>query len=263
MGNFYQSDRGYLGLSYLLGGVFVTSLTAGIANLRFPDSFFAGDPPTVQQEAFSEQRVDASVFAEYRLSNTFGVNATVNYDRNITGVRVRTDPMDTVGDALAYQRWQRSSACAGFCKPTSMMRVTYRWMHWFIRGWSCLLVAFAAACAASHATHRSNLAAPTERYVLGPGDTFTLEIVGEKDLPHEYQVASDGNRGFPLRAHAQGRGSRGAAGRALGAGALDRRKGAVRSERGRAGQRVRQSARDAPRSDLQTGQLPVASGHVP
>jgi polysaccharide export outer membrane protein len=33
--------------------------------------------------------------------------------------------------------------------------------------------------------------------VLGPGDTFTLEIVGEKDLPREYQVASDGTVDFP------------------------------------------------------------------
>jgi polysaccharide export outer membrane protein len=33
--------------------------------------------------------------------------------------------------------------------------------------------------------------------LLGPGDVFTLEIVGEKDLPHEYQVASDGTVDFP------------------------------------------------------------------
>ncbi|HKO46396.1 MAG TPA: polysaccharide biosynthesis/export family protein [Polyangiaceae bacterium] len=54
-----------------------------------------------------------------------------------------------------------------------------------------------SACASNHAANRSNLAPPTERYVLGPGDTFTLEIVGEKDLPREYQVASDGTVDFP------------------------------------------------------------------
>jgi len=41
------------------------------------------------------------------------------------------------------------------------------------------------------------LPAPVERNVLGPGDTFALEIVGEKDLPHEYQVASDGTVDLP------------------------------------------------------------------
>src|SRR6187431_3213335 len=78
-----------------------------------------------------------------------------------------------------------------------MRRVTYRGMQSFIRGWLCLCVVFACACSSSQGAHRSNLAPPTERYVLGPGDTFTLEIVGEKDLPHEYQVASDGTVDFP------------------------------------------------------------------
>ena len=78
-----------------------------------------------------------------------------------------------------------------------MMRVTYRGMQSFLRGWLCLCVVFACACSSSQGAHRSNLAPPTERYVLGPGDTFTLEIVGEKDLPHEYQVASDGTVDFP------------------------------------------------------------------
>src|SRR6478609_4477693 len=78
-----------------------------------------------------------------------------------------------------------------------MTRVTYRWMRSFIHAWLCLLTVFACACASSQGGHRNSLAPPTERYVLGPGDTFTLEIVGEKDLPHEYQVASDGTVDFP------------------------------------------------------------------
>lgn len=105
LGNFYQRDRGYLGLSYLLGGVFVTSLTAGIANLHFPESYFPSG--AVQHSSFSEQRVDVGVFGEYRFSNTFGLNATVNYDRNITGVEIPTSEDGTERpDALAYQRWQ-------------------------------------------------------------------------------------------------------------------------------------------------------------
>jgi len=104
LGNFFQKDRGYAGVSYLLGGVFVTSLNAGIANLRFPNSFFAnGD---LQQSSFSVQRFDATLFGEYRLSNTFGLNATVNYDRNITDVSIRTSQTDPGGDALEFSRWQ-------------------------------------------------------------------------------------------------------------------------------------------------------------
>ena len=105
LGNFYQRDRGYAGISYLLGGVFVTSLTGGVANLRFPAS------PAANNQAFSEQRVDATLFGEYRLSNTFGLNATVNYDQNITNKSLQArDPMTGVGvgpqDHLEFSRWQ-------------------------------------------------------------------------------------------------------------------------------------------------------------
>jgi hypothetical protein len=106
LGNFYQRDRGYVGLSYLLGGVFVTSVTVGVANLHFPDSFFPNGGG-LQHSAFSEQRLDATVFGEYRLNNNFGLNATFNYDQNFTNVVVPTDPMRTPpGDYLAYSRWQ-------------------------------------------------------------------------------------------------------------------------------------------------------------
>ena len=108
LGNFYQKDRGYLGFSYLLGGVFVANLSAGIANLRFPESYFpSGD---LQHAAFSEQRFDASLFGEYRLSNTFGLNATVNYDQNITGVVIPSTLQEKTsgvgGDHLDFSRWQ-------------------------------------------------------------------------------------------------------------------------------------------------------------
>jgi len=111
LGNFYQRDRGYLGLSYLLGGVFVTGVNVGVSNLHFPNSYFPddGDPNTsnLQQAAFNQQRLDATVFGEYRLSNNFGLNATFNYDQNFTDVVVKSDPMGTPpGDHLAYSRWQ-------------------------------------------------------------------------------------------------------------------------------------------------------------
>lgn len=67
----------------------------------------------------------------------------------------------------------------------------------FIRARAWLLLLVVSACASSNTVHAVNLPPPTERNVLGPGDTFTLEIVGEKDLPHEYQVASDGTVDFP------------------------------------------------------------------
>jgi polysaccharide biosynthesis/export protein VpsN len=44
---------------------------------------------------------------------------------------------------------------------------------------------------------RVKLPAPLQSTTLGPGDLFTLEVVGEKDLPKEFQVASDGTVDIP------------------------------------------------------------------
>jgi len=54
-----------------------------------------------------------------------------------------------------------------------------------------------SGCASGAARPAPELPAPTERNELGPGDIISFEIVGEKDLPREYQVASDGTVDFP------------------------------------------------------------------
>jgi hypothetical protein len=111
LGNFYRRDRGYANLSYLLGGAFVLSLSAGIANIAFPDSYYGASAGVnagkLQKSAFSEQRFDGQVFGEYRLSDTFGINATVNYTDNITDVYIPVTPGSPIGaDYLKFQQWQ-------------------------------------------------------------------------------------------------------------------------------------------------------------
>ena len=56
---------------------------------------------------------------------------------------------------------------------------------------------FCSACGGSNDNRRLNLPAPTEKSTLGEGDVFLMEIVGEKELPKEYQVASDGSVDLP------------------------------------------------------------------
>lgn len=58
----------------------------------------------------------------------------------------------------------------------------------------CLL---ALGCGPRADNSHVRLAAPMESTTLGPGDLFQLQIVGEKDLPQEYQVASDGTVDLP------------------------------------------------------------------
>lgn len=67
----------------------------------------------------------------------------------------------------------------------------------FIRVLLGFLAALLWACGSGSAVRGASLPPPTERNVIGPGDVFTVDIVGEKDLPREYQVASDGTVDFP------------------------------------------------------------------
>jgi polysaccharide biosynthesis/export protein VpsN len=61
------------------------------------------------------------------------------------------------------------------------------------------LVVFAGtlACASHTGPVVTYLPPPSEKTVVGPGDIFTMQIVSEKDLPAEYQVASDGTVDLP------------------------------------------------------------------
>ncbi len=59
------------------------------------------------------------------------------------------------------------------------------------------LFALAPGCGGSSDNRRVNLPAPTEKSTVGPGDVFVIEVLGEKDWPRDYQVASDGSVDLP------------------------------------------------------------------
>jgi protein involved in polysaccharide export with SLBB domain len=52
-------------------------------------------------------------------------------------------------------------------------------------------------CRAAVDNSRVELPPPVESTTIGPDDVFTLRIVREKDLPEEFQVASDGSVDLP------------------------------------------------------------------
>jgi protein involved in polysaccharide export with SLBB domain len=55
----------------------------------------------------------------------------------------------------------------------------------------------APGCVSHSAPRVTFLPPPSEKTVVGPGDIFSMQIVSEKDLPAEYQVASDGTVDLP------------------------------------------------------------------
>ena len=54
-----------------------------------------------------------------------------------------------------------------------------------------------AGCGGASDNSHLNLPTPTEKPTVGPGDVFVLELVGEKEWPREYQIASDGTVDLP------------------------------------------------------------------
>ncbi len=108
-GSFYTRDRGYLTVSYFFAGKLLTSLQGGISRVHFPTLYYpavAGAPAVQRTGPFNEQRYDASLFAEYRLADSVGVNTTVGYEQNDSR-DLPVDPNDPAAvDDLSWQRFQ-------------------------------------------------------------------------------------------------------------------------------------------------------------
>jgi polysaccharide export outer membrane protein len=68
---------------------------------------------------------------------------------------------------------------------------------WCVSLLACTLVAALVDCSPRTDNTKIKLATPMESTTLGPGDMFTVDIVGEKDLPRDFQVASDGTVDLP------------------------------------------------------------------
>jgi protein involved in polysaccharide export with SLBB domain len=78
--------------------------------------------------------------------------------------------------------------------------VTLLWAAGVRRPWALGMLGLGVplACSPSPAQSPVELEPPSENTTLGPGDTFRLEIVGETDLPKEYQVSADGTVNVPF-----------------------------------------------------------------
>jgi len=104
LGDYYGRDRGYLKFSYFLGGQVLLSLEGGVSHLRFPQSYF--NTGARQFGGFNENRVDGTFFAEYRLSDSFGINTTLRYDADLNDNKIPIDAAGTRLDNLKFSRFQ-------------------------------------------------------------------------------------------------------------------------------------------------------------
>ncbi len=112
LGSFYGSDRGYLKFSFFFGGRALVSLEGGVGAREYPRVFAnsGGGTLTTIHEPFTDAAVDATIFGEYRFTNTLGLNTTLRYTEEISST---TLPSDTSGD-LYHMAFRRFEAFLGF-----------------------------------------------------------------------------------------------------------------------------------------------------
>jgi hypothetical protein len=107
LGDFYRRDRGYANFSYFLAGAFLLSLEGGYNYLSHsPSRFSPNQGGAVQQGGITQSRIDATLFGEYRPSDTIGINATVRYTAAPENRRIPIDPAGTRFDNLQFSRWE-------------------------------------------------------------------------------------------------------------------------------------------------------------
>jgi hypothetical protein len=122
LGNFYGSDRGYLRFEYFFGGRAVLSLQGGLGAIEYPKMFWGSGQPrdirssggTITHDPFTDLRADATLFGEYRLSDSFGINATLRYTANFSDKQIQDSPPGTVVPPSFFDlSWTRFEAFLG------------------------------------------------------------------------------------------------------------------------------------------------------
>lgn len=104
LADYYARTRAYAKLASFIGGRAIVDLQAGYTNIKSPN--FQANGAAI--EATSQNRVDAQLFAEYRLVETVGINSTLRFDTSLNDSVVRVPGADgqSITDNLAYTRYQ-------------------------------------------------------------------------------------------------------------------------------------------------------------
>lgn len=115
LGGYYGSDRGYLRFNYFFAGRALVTLEGGAAAIEYPTLYWGtGD---LRHTSFTDLRADATLFSEYRFTDTFGLNATVRYTANFSNATLPTfdlGPGVPVTNAQSFDMsWTRLEAFLG------------------------------------------------------------------------------------------------------------------------------------------------------
>jgi hypothetical protein len=123
LGNFYTSDKIYTRFRYLFGGRAIIDLTADAERLAFPQPFVNNGGvispaigPNGAVGEFDNWLVGGAIFGEYRFSNRFGINTTIDYHQMISDTAVPAGSGAAAGPAAPnffHLSWRRFQAFIG------------------------------------------------------------------------------------------------------------------------------------------------------
>ncbi|WP_437586638.1 hypothetical protein [Sorangium sp. So ce1000] len=113
LASYYERNRGYLKLTYFFGGRFLLIADGGVAANVYPEVPVNPASVTEAHDPWTDVRIDASLFGEYRIGDSLGINSTLRYGNNISSTALTT-PNQTDGRILRnYLGWQQFEAYLG------------------------------------------------------------------------------------------------------------------------------------------------------
>jgi hypothetical protein len=122
LGNFYTSDRGYVRLNYFFAGRVVVNVEGGVGAVEYPTMYWGqpsgGQAFPLRHDSFTDTRADATIFGEYRFTDTLGLNGTFRYTENFSGTHnmpvVETAAAAGTAPIFYDMAWSRLEAYLGF-----------------------------------------------------------------------------------------------------------------------------------------------------
>lgn len=111
LANFYNTNRLYARVEYWFGGKMVIRLDGYGEQLNYPPAFANNGPGNIVQSTgeFTNYRAGGGLFAEYRFTQSFGINTTIEYVQQFSDTQI---PAGTLPNGVAgiydlnYRRFQ-------------------------------------------------------------------------------------------------------------------------------------------------------------
>lgn len=122
LGNYYSSNKGYAKVVYFFGGKVLLQLDGYLNALGYPQPFYnSGAGPVAVNGAngaptgeFTNFHVGGTFFGEYRFTDAFAVNATLDYSQTISNTSIEAGPGVGGGATQLFDlNWRRFQALLG------------------------------------------------------------------------------------------------------------------------------------------------------